>query len=465
MLFGVLLVVYMFVALAAMNLLFIQREVERWQRSAGVTPPVATHARSASKGEASESFATPHPRPHSKGGAESAEVARAARRIEENSHVPLSPRGRGASGEGRCRLANRLHRPEPLPSMLPPYCRPTRRPICWSAVCSAARSESAWAALVVAAICFFSLPRFGQSTWAGGMSNQKNATIGFSQDVKLGDLGPLLQNPELAMRISFIKVATGEAIMPTTPPLLRGSLVTEYSHGEWRHAAVDADKSDIVQVRPLPNSASRIPLVRQQIMIEPMSEPVIFAVYPAFEANPGQANRQVLFDVDRQQLVRTPDVQNEKFEYQILTIGLTATEQCRILPQPNAMDPAELERMLAMPDDIRGPNGESTGVANPNAEPSAPADRFAVICGEGGSCRESRCGRSLRGGQSRSNALFVRAVRLFAQSPTAGPERRSDRGFRRAKPRWALRVFRQRRGADASQPGDSSPIGDWFPRR
>ena len=99
-----------------------------------------------------------------------------------------------------------------------------------------------------------------------------------------------------------------------------------------------------------------------------MAEPVLFAVYPAFDANPDQADRHVLFDPDRQQLVRTPDVQREKFDYEVLTTGLTTTGQCRIVPQPTSMSPSELDRMLTLPDGLADssrlvPGGQYKNVA------------------------------------------------------------------------------------------------------
>lgn len=378
MLFGVLLVVYLFVALAAMNLLFIQRESERWQRLAGVKPRVAIRARSAGKGEKNGALMgeatngggtslpslTSHPRPRS------AELA-----------ASLSRKGRGRDAQTSLvpRPSPFAHRPS---SLVPDPPRAGGSAIHATAVLPAdpavellgsgvfrRTAGTGLGTLVVAAICFFSLPRFGQSMWTGGVTNQHTASVGFSPDVKLGDLGPLLQNPELAMRITFRNKATDEAFLPTGSPLLRGSLVTEYRHGVWKHAAIDSDKSVPEQLQSLPNSAGGLLQVRQQIMIEPMSEPVVFAVYPAFE-DPERPNRHILYDVDRQQLVRTSEVQHDKFEYNLLTIGLTDTDQCRILPQREPMDPADIERMLALPDDKRGPNDESTGVADPDADPA-----------------------------------------------------------------------------------------------
>ena len=269
MLFGLLLVVYMFVTLAAMGLLFIQREAELWQR-------LAVGARGEGR-----------------------------------------TKGLGARGEVRGNEEQRTKNRAPRPLARPLVPRPSPlAPIRVSAILPADPARELLGrgifrrtlgigvgTLIVAAVCFFSMPRFGRSMWAGGGS-RGTASIGYSPSVKLGDLGPLLQNPELVMRVKFRDERTGQPIVPTEPPLMRGSLVIEYRRGEWKHDVSERHRPKLAMLEAPPD-LPRPPLVRQQITLEPMAEPVLFAVYPAFDANPDQADRHVLFDPDRQQLVRT----------------------------------------------------------------------------------------------------------------------------------------------------------------
>jgi protein-glutamine gamma-glutamyltransferase len=314
MLFGLLLVVYLFVTLAAMSLLFIHREAERWQRMGrgegrgargeerGDGDGRASHPIGAQRSAASSSLA-PRPSPL------------AAIRVYAN--LPADP-ARELLGRGIFRRTLGI----------------------------------GMGTLIVAAVCFFSMPRFGRSTWAGGGSGRGSSVglVGYSPTVKLGDLGPMLQNPELVMRITFRNEKTGESIVPTDPPLLRGSLVIQYGRGEWKHDLPARGKPRGESLAPPP---PHVPLVRQQITLKPMpDEPVLFAVYPAFEANSEQPDRHILFDPERQQMVRAADVQGREFDYELLTTAAAMGGQGRIVPQPITMTPSELDELLALPDEI-----------------------------------------------------------------------------------------------------------------
>src|SRR4029077_13081742 len=71
--------------------------------------------------------------------------------------------------------------------------------------------------LVVALVCFLFLPRFGKALAEAG----QQTLIGYNPSVKLGDLGPLLQNSELVMQIELLD-RNGSFVTPASPPLLRG---------------------------------------------------------------------------------------------------------------------------------------------------------------------------------------------------------------------------------------------------
>jgi transglutaminase-like putative cysteine protease len=378
MLFGLLLVVYLFVTLAAMNLLFIQREAERWQRMTG--------ARAGGRGASKDRG----PSPFARG---------------------LSPFAESAEQKGTVPLAPPYSPPFDSPSLdSPPYDSPsyvsapgpkrqgprTKNGIARSSAaltpCPAPRAPNPAAiristsfptdpaaellgpgifrrtlatgmgTLVVAAVCFFSMPRFGRSIWAGGGSG--HASTGYSPTVKLGDLGPLLQNKELVMRVRYQDEATKQDIIPKNPPLMRGSLVIKYSRGEWKNEFTDGGQSTLVPLMA-PPGLQRLPLVRQRITLEPQREPVLFAVYPAFDAN----SEHVMFDPNGQQLVRPAELQGDTFKYELFTIGLTTAGQSRIIPQTTSMTSSELDSMLNMPDGVAESSPVVPGGAYDKVEP------------------------------------------------------------------------------------------------
>jgi transglutaminase-like putative cysteine protease len=290
-LFGVLLVAYLFVALAAIGLLFIASEAQRWHK-------IALRLEEAAD-----------------------EAARPAVRAISPAIAPARPAGPA--------IQVRLLLSDNLPQQL------LGRGILWRTL------STGLGTLVVAAVCFFSMPRFGKALWA---PEGQKATVGYSPMVKLGDLGPLLQNPELVMRVDFQDERSGEPINPSDV-LLRGSLLTHYQRGEWRHIHVDHP-----MVRSLRSAPQGSALVRERITIEPQVEPVLFCIYPIYEINAQQPNRHLQFDVDRQQLTRTTDVQAEKFAFELLTTGIVDRRQSRIVPQSSRLMRRQLDELLEMPD-------------------------------------------------------------------------------------------------------------------
>ena len=278
MLFGALLVVYLFVAVAVLGLLFIQRESQYWQAMAAAVASSATF-----------------PKP------EIAVVKSSARRLTRLTQPFAS--------------CHSFHA-DPAAQLL-------GRGVFGRTI------GIGLGTLVVAAICFFFMPRFGRASREGGM---QRATIGYSPTVKLGDLGPLLQDPALIMRVGFRNLATGEPLKPADP-LWRGSLLTTYLRGEWTHppsARQSMGQQSLWALQPAP---PRLGLVHQRITIEPLAQQILFSVYPPYEPTPAHPNRHLFFDADRQELVRSPDVQQDKFDYDLLTAGWRQGEQSRIVPQ------------------------------------------------------------------------------------------------------------------------------------
>ncbi len=313
-LFGVLLVAYLFVALATIGLLFIISESQRWQ----------TLARRL-------------------------EVERNSFRSKRNQRNE----SRSTDSDGAIRVHAVL--PDDPARLL------LGGGILWRTIGFGLGS------LVVATVCFFSLPRFGRALWA---PTGAQATIGYSPDVNLGDLGPKLENPELVMRIEFHNEATGEPLVMADPPLLRGSLVTCYQLGRWKH--VLAERPTIRSLRGPPQQTG---LVRQHITIEPSEDtPVLFCVYPPFEAEHGRPNKQLQFDVDRQQLTRTVDTQSEKFDFELLTSGIVHGRQSRFTPQTRRLMTSEIDDLLQLPDGP--PEGQP---APAHAVPIGPLDRLTTL--------------------------------------------------------------------------------------
>jgi transglutaminase-like putative cysteine protease len=157
------------------------------------------------------------------------------------------------------------------------------------------------ASLLLTVLVFFSIPRFGQSAWrAAGGAPQR--VVGFSQNVTLGALGEVIQSPQVVMRLQLVDDATGKAFQLRGEPLLRGSVVTRYDPetAQWSQESWSYRN----EVLKLPKAEGRTGVVRQRITLEPLNEPVVFSIYPALRYRDTDiirydADRQQLFRPER----------------------------------------------------------------------------------------------------------------------------------------------------------------------
>jgi hypothetical protein len=292
-LFGVMLVVYLFVALATLGLIFILRESER-------------------------------------------HLARCAALSKQT--TPQAS-GRAKSSLSRWPLARRI---EVLPAAIDDLPRQILGTgMTWRT------ARIGLGTLFVAIVCFLFLPRFGRA-----LVDTTGTGIGYNPTVKLGDLGPLLQNPELVMQVEFFDSA-GQFVEPAAPPLLRGSVLNFYHQGEWKLAVPEAQPP--MRWHSLPTGAE---FIRERVTIQPMHDPVLFGVYPVYRSDGATSQRRVRYDPVHQQLLRSPvEMAAQQIEYEVLTTGLAGHQQAKIVPE---MESGEhlMRHLLQLPDE---PAAASTG--------------------------------------------------------------------------------------------------------
>lgn len=141
------------------------------------------------------------------------------------------------------------------------------------------------AGMVVSALFFALVPR----VWVGaptGFSNEdlpglkRRSVSGFSADVRLGDMGTILESldPVLEMRLTFPR--TGNVMSPqvyaerlgSAEPLFRGAVLATYANSRW-----EPDKQSDANPQPIaPSSESTF--VRQEIRLEPIGTDVLFCM-------------------------------------------------------------------------------------------------------------------------------------------------------------------------------------------
>jgi len=170
-LFGLLLVVYLFVGLSALVLLFLYRERRRHRPAANRSPPRAAGGR------------------------------RWPLAGQESAFTDSTSASAGQAGIGR-ELRRRVVR-------------------------------MGFGTLALTLVIFFTLPRWGHHPWRGATSGARH-TVGFSESVTLGELGTILESPEEVLRIQFSDYST-DLPYRVGEVYLRGTVLTHYEDGEWHY--------------------------------------------------------------------------------------------------------------------------------------------------------------------------------------------------------------------------------------
>jgi hypothetical protein len=128
--------------------------------------------------------------------------------------------------------------------------------------------------LVLTTLIFTSFPRLGQSLSQSGPSSP---TTGFSESVRLGDVGQLKQNSQVVMRIEFEK--DGKPHRPQSPVYWRGIVLDHFNGSSWFSTVKPKWKFSNqpgvgVQLRPF---TPKTRVIRQNLYMDAFGSDVIFS--------------------------------------------------------------------------------------------------------------------------------------------------------------------------------------------
>jgi protein-glutamine gamma-glutamyltransferase len=141
------------------------------------------------------------------------------------------------------------------------------------------------AALVVAAAFFLFIPRLwaGRTEW-GSSETKKLAAAGmsgFTNEVRLGDMVPLLENSKRALQIRMFDEKNNPldledycAQVGYIEPLFRGATLEVYEDSTWRGSG------HLTTWVPEPKNPRAARHVRQEILLEPIGTSLLFAIHP-----------------------------------------------------------------------------------------------------------------------------------------------------------------------------------------
>ncbi len=209
-----------------------------------------------------------------------------------------------------------------------------------------------------AIVLFLLLPRWDLEKLEVA-SREPLHSVGFSKTVTLGELGEVVNNPNVVMRVQLLQVI-GQETRPfklNGEPLFRGCVVSRYENGSWTHPHPNSFLA-------LPAEASRAEesfgAVRQRITAEPLDVPELCCVFPVYTTQPDSRLR---ISARLDSLIRQEDYREKQIEFEIGTTGILGNVQRKIVPCDTRVGLRELEGMVQMsPDRLAGQDDPLGGV-------------------------------------------------------------------------------------------------------
>jgi transglutaminase-like putative cysteine protease len=222
----------------------------------------------------------------------------------------------------------------------------------------------------VTVVLFFIIPR-AESGDRQSNTDETLRTVGYSSTITLGELGEVVQNPDLVMRIAFYLGRSSTPFKLAEEPLFRGAAVSHYRNGTWINEGGGAKI-------PLPEREPSA-FVRQRINIESLESNDLFCVLPVFGLR-----KEPLLRVygPTGQLVRHEEFEGQPMEFEVGTTGIFHGRLRKFTPAESLTNRAS-RRYLQMPpgsDDRPEPLGglKETAATVLRDKGIDPADRLAA---------------------------------------------------------------------------------------
>lgn len=192
------------------------------------------------------------------------------------------------------------------------------------------------AVFLVSLLFFYGLPRTNPTAQAGSGGR---VLVGFSESIRLGQIGRMLQSDAPALKIELRDRQSGEAYTSVGRLYLRGAVLEDYRPnpemaGSW--AAIPTSQSSWQRVLPtLSESDLAEGLaddIRVRITAESTNSPALFAVAPYhdLETGRGLAHHHGRWLIRRRQSFNV--VRSDRMEYQFGSTAFRGGRQTRMLP-------------------------------------------------------------------------------------------------------------------------------------
>ena len=180
--------------------------------------------------------------------------------------------------------------------------------------------------LILTGIVFLTVPRLGRTAWRGAAPSPQRV-VGFSQEVALGSLGEIIEDPGEVMRIQLLDDCTGDVDPLRDEVYLHGTVLTTYSHGHWKCRGPAGGRG--VEGLHVPDVLPDQELVRQRITVEPLDSDELFCVWPFVNTQP---NEDLICDYSRGRLYRREHVSGIRFSFELGTTAVADGVQTALVP-------------------------------------------------------------------------------------------------------------------------------------
>lgn len=193
---------------------------------------------------------------------------------------------------------------------------------------------------------FFAFPRVGGAGF--GSSSAGSRVTGFSDSVKLGEIGNLLQNDEIVMRVGF----EPEDLQRISHPRWRGVSLDRFDNKSWSKSSIGnserfAKTENGFYIVDFPSENKN--LIKYTIYLEPLETPVLFALSRPIVISRGNFQEVRKDDEGSLRVIRTGF---ERTAYAVVSdIASPAIEK---LKNDNSEYSAEFDRYLQLPENFDG---------------------------------------------------------------------------------------------------------------
>ncbi len=198
---------------------------------------------------------------------------------------------------------------------------------------------------VLAVIAFYSTPRLGNAVWRGNQQGGRR-TVGFSQEIRLGQMSEILQSDKAAFRVKFLNSA-GTPVRLREAPYIRGTALSYYyfsgNEGRWSQSTARRSRR-LETLQYVPNNSSWL---ETEFTLEPTGSATLFSIVPAYRTS--KTSSALRYDILDEQLLRPVQILNpelQAFKYTLATTSIQDGQDQPFRPQSVELNPTERAQLL-----------------------------------------------------------------------------------------------------------------------